>query len=199
MSAKSKFTLYPNKGKLSESEWNFMNRYGELHFGEDVSEIQRKGHALYTSLARNGKPEAEQEKAVADEMTRMKAEIQAKKDKAYQKWFAPKKKPIGSDSSSSSSSSSSKVSRSSRLNDEVVFEKFKLAKQRAAVKSATGTDDQSNQDKPKRLPVQDSCREEITKLKVCAVFPLVLVVLITCVCEAANAKTSKVPHAQFQP
>jgi len=98
-SAKIRLTLYSNKGKFAESERNFTNRQGELHFSEDVSEIRRKGHAFYASLARNDKS--------ANETDRMKALlVEANKAEAYQKWFAPKQETENSDMASDAGSRS---------------------------------------------------------------------------------------------
>ena len=194
MSKKTRLTLYPKKGKFTESEWNFMNRYGELRFGDDISDVQRDGHALYASLARNGKSPEQQKIDIASEMDRMKKLILEKQKAAYQKWFAPKQKKnesgdTASDASSSSSSSSSSGASSSssssrgassssssssatlsssvpsrKLNDEIVFEKYKKSTRKAASAASANNDDVVV--RPKGGPIQDKRRDEIAKLKV---------------------------------
>ena len=184
MSKKTRLTLYPKKGKFTESEWNFMNRYGELRFGDDISDVQRDGHALYASLARNGKSPEQQKINIASETDRMKKLILEKQKAAYQKWFAPKQKKnesgdTASDASSSSSSSSSSGASSSsssssatlsssvpsrKLNDEIIFEKYKKSTRKAASAASANNDDVVV--RPKGGPIQDKRRDEIAKLKV---------------------------------
>jgi len=102
MAKKTKLTLYPVKGKLSEAEWQFCNRFAELHHKLDVNELQKQAHAKYRSLARTNEPIAVREKAVATEMENMKRQIEENRAAAYNRWFAPKSKKSSPGSSSDS-------------------------------------------------------------------------------------------------